>query len=275
MSDREAEDQEITLPPETDVEAPAQEAEAPAAPDTAAVEAEAARYGWKPRDKWRGDATGWVDAPAYLERSKTLLPVIQAQNAELREQIERDRREFTERTARLERIHEEARKREIEAVKAEMAAAKREMDFDRFEATAARKAELERQTLPPPPAPEVDPTVRDWIAANPVVTADPMMARMLLPLGEEAMRLGFRSPAEQVDYAERRLRSLFPDKWKAPEPQPQRRAFAPVDGGGLAPVKRGRGAADLPAEARQAGERYVREGLFKSLDEYAADYWSM
>ena len=52
---------------------------------------------------------------------------------------------------------------------------------------------------------------------------------------------------------------------------------APVEGGsrlanGGAP--RARGAHDLPADAKRQGEKFVKEGLFKDLNEYARDYWS-
>ena len=36
---------------------------------------------------------------------------------------------------------------------------------------------------------------------------------------------------------------------------------------------RSKGASDLPADVRKAGERFVSQGLYKNLSEYARDYY--
>ena len=38
--------------------------------------------------------------------------------------------------------------------------------------------------------------------------------------------------------------------------------------------RRAKGIGDLPAEAKRAGEEFVRDGTFKDLAEYAREYWS-
>jgi hypothetical protein len=68
------------------------------------------------------------------------------------------------------------------------------------------------------------------------------------------------------------VREHFPEYFSD---QPQRPQFSKVDGGGLGAIgKRGKGPDDLPSEARKVGQDFVSEGIFKSLDEYAASYFA-
>ncbi len=50
-------------------------------------QAEAAKLGWSPIEKWRGDPEGWVDAKTFLDRGKTMLPLLKATNRRLEEQV--------------------------------------------------------------------------------------------------------------------------------------------------------------------------------------------
>lgn len=55
-------------------------------PDTN-FEAEALKMGWSPKEKFRGDASHWVDAKTYVERGRQFLPLLQANNRRLNEQL--------------------------------------------------------------------------------------------------------------------------------------------------------------------------------------------
>jgi hypothetical protein len=85
------------------------------------------------------------------------------------------------------------------------------------------------------------------------------------------------SPLEQVKWADQKVREYFPHKF---QPQQQVQQSAPqrnrVEGGGLAssPHRRSKGADDLPPEAMKEGREWVKEGVFKSLDDFAKSYWT-
>lgn len=49
--------------------------------------AEARRLGWFPKEEWKGSPDDWVDADAYLERGRTVLPILQANNQKLHRQL--------------------------------------------------------------------------------------------------------------------------------------------------------------------------------------------
>lgn len=48
---------------------------------------EARSLGWADKDKWKGNPENWVDAKTFLERGKTVLPIVQATNKRLADQL--------------------------------------------------------------------------------------------------------------------------------------------------------------------------------------------
>lgn len=78
---------------------------------------EARSMGWKPPTEWKGDPpkNGFVKASEFVERGRTVLPIVQSQlrkkdeeNAKLRDEIDRINRETTEKVSRLERMSQSA-----------------------------------------------------------------------------------------------------------------------------------------------------------------------
>lgn len=53
----------------------------------AADEREARRIGWKPKEQFKGNPSGWVDATEYIRRGKEYIPIIQHTNRELQGKV--------------------------------------------------------------------------------------------------------------------------------------------------------------------------------------------
>lgn len=75
------------------------------------------------------------------------------------------------------------------------------------------------------------------------------------------------------------MRKRYPEAFEGvPEYKPGRMGTSPVEAsssrGMVAGAKRSKGASDLPAAVRAVGEGFVKDGLFKNIEEYAKDYWS-
>lgn len=70
------------------------EGEGAAAEPTAQELAEARALGWVPKEQWRGEGGAeWLDAKSFLDRGKTMLPILSATNRRMKEELaERDRR---------------------------------------------------------------------------------------------------------------------------------------------------------------------------------------
>ena len=78
---------------------------------------------------------------------------------------------------------------------------------------------------------------------------------------------------ERLREVSRKVREAFPQKFKNLE----RERLAAVDGGELRSgrmLRSGKGYRDLPGEARQAADKFVERGLFKSREAYAKSYFS-
>ncbi|HEX4922361.1 MAG TPA: hypothetical protein VFV92_16675, partial [Candidatus Bathyarchaeia archaeon] len=78
-----------------------------------------------------------------------------------------------------------------------------------------------------------------------------------------------------LDMALEQLKEEMPEKFS----NTRRQNGSPVSGSSETASSgsrsRGPSARDLPAEAKAAGERFVKQGLFKDLNEYAKDYFSL
>jgi len=79
------------------------------------VEVRAREMGWIPQEEFKGDLSRWVPADQYVERGETVLPILQATNKKLRQ-------ELTEQRAKLEELAA-ARAQDAETVKELQAAA--------------------------------------------------------------------------------------------------------------------------------------------------------
>lgn len=241
------------------------------------AEADARKYGWKPKEEFTLDPEGWVPADRFLELPSTQRKMTQDINRRLE-------KELKDRDERLERISATsaeavtiARRQERERYEAQIAAlnaAKREAVEVGDSARYDQLTQQERAIKPPvveQPAPQVHPVVAEAIKTTPWMQ-DPdayRFAQLAINDNPEVQRL---PAAKQIAWAEKKVREHFPEHF--PE-QPARPQFSKVDGGGLGSIgKRGRGPDDLPAEARKVGQDFVTEGIFKSLDEYAASYFA-
>jgi len=239
-----------------------------------AAEEEARKYGWRPLSEFRGNKDGWVDAARFLELPST-------QNKQLRDELKSTRETFAERLDRLDNANKAAMRRAMENQKAEY---EREMEALRTRQREAVESgdvetwdrlEQQRNRMQPPtqqpdgPPPEVEQYAQSeagkWVN-------DPVLKR----IGAEAIQSGGmvgRPVSEQLAYAEKHVRQYFPHMFQQQAEQPKQPRNR-VDGGGLGGAQRGKGVNSLPAEARAAGKEFVEAGIYKSLDDYAKDYWS-
>lgn len=137
------------------------------APD---YEALAREMGWRPESEYHGK-NPFVDAKTFYERGQVVLPIVQAENKALRDEIERIRSD----AAQALQVAERSREREVADLKAQLEAAKverkeaiREADGDRFEAAESQVKELEKAIADSSkPAkdniPKIDPRYQAWL----------------------------------------------------------------------------------------------------------------
>lgn len=251
--------------PETAPEAaPVQEAPAWTPDD----ETEARAFGWKPSTEWQGEKPpGLVESPVEwmerVKRSKTF----SAMDERLKAQ-EAQASEVARKTAALNDMALRRQREDFERQLAQITASQRQavtaQDTEAFDRLEAQKVQLVR-TQSPQEAPPEDPAVsaykaaNDW-AKNPALWNEAIQA---VNIGLSS-GMQFQGAQDQIAFAEASLKLKYPHLFQAkdtPKPRP-----VAVDGGGLASKAPTNGFAALPADARAAFDRYVKEGLYAATE---------
>lgn len=240
-------------------------------------EVEARAFGWKPPEEWQGrKPEGFIDDPrAYMDRAMTFKPF-----RTLKERFDSLERTADERIRKVETASLEfARKQfdaQLDAIRTQKAAAVEYADVARYKALDQQEAELAKQmpqAAPQRPAqPGPDPWVEDYRKTQDgawINNAELRNVGARLINGNPDMLRA--SPQEQVQWAEREIRNLYPQYFSATTPRPAPRQV--VDGGGLASSRAGDDFGKLPKDAREVFNRYVKEGVVKDTKE-ARQEWA-
>lgn len=237
-------------------------------------ESEARLFGWKAPEEWQGEKpAGYIDNPSEymqrVERSRIFQTMTQ-KNADLERKLgamnekalERQRQEYESRMQALTQMQRRA------VDEADTAA------YDRAEqAKVALQREQQQHQAPQGPAQEVVQyrEANEW-------TRNPVLWHEATEAVNVALQHGIvqtNDPKTQIEYAEQVIRTKYPHLFNAQSKAAPRQK---VDGGGLAagPARSGGAFEKLPAEAKHAFERQMKQGIWsdskKDREEYAREY---
>lgn len=243
----------------------------------AAVEAEAAKMGWTPKDQFKGDPAKWRPADEFVERGKNMLPIVQAKVKRQESQIEeltRTVKDFAEHQSKTE---QRAYDRALATLKEQRAAAIAAGDGETFDKVDDAITDLRREVdakaakAAAKAEPGDDPVYAEWEGRN-TWLKDPRMsafgtaaANYLRSTGETAQG------AEFLELVTKEVKTKFPDKFT----NPRREAAPAVEGAAPAARKGGKSYADMPADARAACDRMAKNGYgsdAKAMGEFKASY---
>jgi hypothetical protein len=268
------------------------------------IEQTAREMGWHPKEEWKGNPDAWVSAEEFVDRGEKILPILRANNRDLRENVltlkqQNDRLAQELNATRtivqnLEKHFTESTKRQLadqrKALVAELRGAVEDRDVDRELAVREQlddlsKAEREAQDRqaenkdklrgnPPPDSPDtvnVDPAFAKWVEDNSWFKTDKKRARAVVRAAEDLRDEGDTSTG--IEFYNKALERA---EGKSNETPPVDK----VNGGhhGTPSSSSGpKGWAQLPKEAKDAcladEESFVGEGkLCKTLDEWKAYY---
>lgn len=268
----------------------APEADAPPARD---YEAEARASGWVPEAEFKGDRrpAQFLDAETFVKRGEELTPFIRAQNSKLKQELSETKADFAKRLERIERANNaafEAAKRnheaEIARVKREQRAATEAGDVSEYDRLEKVRDGLEN-AAPKIEEPEpVDPNAsiaerqEAWRAQNPWFDEDFEMQEYAIKYsdfhGRKHPKMSFE---DNMKVVEAEVRRKFPGKFGGAK-KSAANGHAAVDSGGdfsgIFGKGKGKTGADLPPEAKAIGAKFVAQGLFKDMNEYAKDYFN-
>ena len=240
-------------------------------------ELEAIEMGWRPQEEWTGDPDDFVSAKEFVQR-KSFYDRISTQTKEIKEL----RSTIDEFKKHHEKLDEHARKAVLADLKAQKARALEEgntqalVDVDEalVQYKIAEKERLEEQEKKQKQVqenPELNPIFVEWKSKNSWYNTDAELTKYanVLANGYVAANPGI-DPNEVLAYVSKETKARFKDKF---ENLNRKKPTAVEGSSGGKPVVSDK--YDLSDEERKIAQRFVRQGLYKSIDDYAKDLQKM
>ena len=254
---------------QTQVAAPETAAQAPAwNPD---IEQEARALGWKSPDEWQGDVpAGYIDNPErYLQRAESFTPF-----KKLKERLDEVARMSEKTQEALSKTFQRELQSRMAQLQEQKVKAVEVGDVAEFQRLEKQQAELNKQAAEVPKTEAVPPDHRlaidQWRVGKDWFQKDRVKTTAAAEFYGEAQAQGISDPKAILAYVDQKMAGTFADL--APKA-----AVTPVEAG----LTFGGGATasgfdKLPKDAKDAFQRFVKQGLFQDTKEgraaYAEDY---
>lgn len=242
--------------------------------DLGSVEDRARRMGWVPAEEFRGDKKNWHEATVFVKNAEESLPLLRAQLKALERQnidLSKSVGEFKQMSdTAFDRAYAKAKKE----LQTEIKTAAKAGDDKAVDAATDELADLEGEKAKRKAAADKDPVFDGWLAQNawyndaelqPEAEA---IAFKLRRKGDKTEGLAF------LDKVKEEMKKQFPEKFGNPRRQQPGGTERPAAGGDGGERGSKKGWDSLPSEAKESGERYIKQKLFKDKAGYADAYWA-
>jgi hypothetical protein len=250
-------DGEVAAPPEVDEE----------------TLAEAKRQGWVPQEDYNGPEDKWVDADTFVKKGKEINALLRKDNEFLKREVSEMKSTMME----FKKFHADTEKRAYDRAMLDLREQKKEaiaagdgekvlqVDDAIDELKIARKEEkivAPQQTI--------DPAFISWQEDNRWFGKDTELTAEANLIGEVVKR---QNPAligsDFLEEVTKRVKRMYPEKFT----NANRNKPNPVEGSTAKPAgSRGKGFNDLPPEAKQACQKFEKQGLV-TRDQYIKEYF--
>jgi hypothetical protein len=258
---------------------------------------EARIFGWVPKEEFRGSEDDWVDAEVFVKRGKEINPILRKNNELLMKRLDEKAKEIDSIKASVEEFKAfqqesfERKAAEYEVQIAQLKTQKREaiaagdgdlvVDIDdqidslkdaqkEAKAEAKKKAEEPAKTEAQVSIPN-DPDLQSWLGRNQWFGDDIEMTNVANGLGESVRRqfphLSGRAFLEKLD---EKIVEYFPHKSLGKKAKGSAVDSTGNVRGGTTSGKKSYD--NLPDDARQACDRFIKQGWIKSKQEYVDSY---
>ncbi len=253
-------------------------------PEVNQAEQDARQFGWVPEDEFKGNPEEWRDAETFLKRGKEIngflrkdfqkvqekLAARDLELAEIRETMEEFRKYHNETEARAyKRALEDLKKQKVEAI--EQGDGERVLEIeDSLDALKEARTKSPSKETSAPPAPS-NKEYFDWAKSNTWYVTDPELKAVAELYGQEinAFTPELKGRAF-LDEITKQIKENFPEKF---ENKNRQLGTVGTSSDGRVPggLKNKRGYNELPAEAKAACDKFVKQKLMTQA-EYLAEY---
>lgn len=253
------------------------------------IEAEAEAMGWIPKERYKGPPEAFVEADEYVRKGKEILPLLRKTTVDLRTELAQVRSQQAATAAALaqaqaaiaeqEERHTVATQKAIQKakaeVKAQLAEASRQGDHEGVAELTEQMTQLQLATeekVPEPAAPppiQIPPEMQLFHKENPWFSVDRAKTRRLTLVCDEMRDEGITTIGKPfLDAAVARMNEQF---YPA---APSRPSKVEADAGGRpSGGSRGKGYADMPAEARMACDQEAKQFVGKGKKYQTTAEW--
>lgn len=247
---------------------PAQEAH-----ESEDIQALAREMGWKPKDEFKGPEGKWAPARDYILKEREIRRGMRDEIKGLRDTVDRLASSATKQTERaLQRQAAEIQARFEEAVE----------NKDTAAAAAAVKEMRELETEAPKPAAKSGNVEERFASDNPWYGTHRGATDYAVMVSQREAKAGNTDSESQLAAVEKAVKAKFPELFDDDAAaRPRGKTVAVHEPTRNLQGKREKGWADLPADAKKAGEQFAqlfhdRHGiaLDKAKADYARDYWA-
>jgi len=245
-------------------------------------EAEARKMGWTPIEEFRGDKSHHLDAETFYTRAVEYMPIAKATIKSLSAKIDRMEKDMKRSAEFFSKSEERAYQRALDDIRQRQEAAVEAGDLDAFRAADKEADKLRQEMGSPKASNDVDDEAaraeafadwskeNRWYATNPALQAYADAQAGIIAKGKGGGFLDKGDLDRVAELVKAKFGDDFPEAFgetAKPKPRPM------VDGGGNRVVnKGGKTFADLPPEAKAACDRWVKQGIIKSRDDYVKAY---
>jgi hypothetical protein len=257
-----------------------------------ATEKEARLLGWVPKEEFR-DGDHWVDAEAFVKRGKEINPILRKNNETLLKKLEAAQSEIAEvkKVAKeFEKFQKDSAEKRVKELQAELVDLKEKkknavsqgdgaavvaiddaidaVKEQQQEATVVPKVEAKPVVHVPA---TLDPVITGWMEENTWFTTDDKLTRIADAIGvsinQNHPNLTGKAFFDELD---KELAEVLPERLK------KRVRSSPVEGatqGNNRPTgSKKESYENLPADAKAACDRFIKQGMIKDRAQYVNDY---
>lgn len=245
---------------------------------------EAEVLGWVPKEKFRGNEDDWIDADVFVKRGKEINPILRKNNEMLLGKLNAKDSEIAEIKAAVEefkKFHAETEDRAYKRALAELKLAKKEAMEDgdhesviELDDKIADLKESKKAVISEEPEKNNQPDLvyLSWERENQWVVDDTSLAAAAEQAAELLRIRGDKSIGKEfLNRVGEKVKEAYPEKFG----NPNRDRESSVESNSPSSSKSGKKTySDLPAEAKSACDRFVKQGLMTQADYVKEFEWN-
>ena len=237
--------------------------------------AEAKRQGWVPQSDYNGPEDRWVDADTFVKKGKEINALLRKDNEFLKREVSEMKTTMME----FKKFHADTEKRAYDRAMLDLRDQKKEAintgDGDKVlqidDAIDELKQARAIEKVDVRPSNQPDPTFVQWNEDNPWFGKDTELTEEANLIGEVIKRKQPTLIGEAfLDEVTKRVKKAYPEKFtntNRARPSPVEGTTAPKSN-----QKGGKGYNDLPPEAKQACQKFEKQGLI-TREAYLKEYF--